>query len=668
MRENKEHSIGLIGQGLIYQHVRRHVESRYQIIPFTTENSPQQLTTCNIIVYCSDIWSPRILQQINRNCMQAHVALLPVSTLFDEGLIGPCVVPQRKGCTSCAEFRKLEATPSEFDRELLRRCLSQACEGVSQSLLSSFGMEILAVLVEEEIATYLERPNQIRTGCALLSLSLETLECHRHSFLPFPACPDCGELTKDRAELAVITLQSQLKPDAFTYRIKQPIANAEQVLTTYVDQRIGLVSSLTVEHTNLLPIASSQLFSESETTAGTGSTFSPQQSKLVSVLEALERYAGLRPRSKQTIVRASYHQLIQQAENVLDPTTLGVHSEERYSQLKNSSSRHMVRYHHDLVCHWVWGYSFQNQSPILVPEHCAYYGVPATEENPLFVFDASNGCALGNCLEEAIFHGILEVVERDAFLLTWYAQLKLPRLDLCSVTNPAIRLLINHLEYHSGYTIYAWNATLDHVIPCLWLLGVDEQNREGKPKVYVAAGAHPHPEQALLKALREFAMYLAFPCQLDQQTRTQALKMLADSSLVRKMDHHPLVYYLSEAFERLHFLYHTPRQQTFQEAFHGFYYDQPKCMDLRDDLEHLIKYYLKHGMDIIVVDQTAPEHLACGLRCFKVLIPGMLPMTFGHHNRRIIGFDRLRHLPFTLGYQDHPLTDAEINSHPHPFF
>jgi ribosomal protein S12 methylthiotransferase accessory factor len=200
------------------------------------------------------------------------------------------------------------------------------------------------------------------------------------------------------------------------------------------------------------------------------------------------------------------------------------------------------------------------------------------------------------------------------------------------------------------------------------LLGIDEQNRDGKPKAFVAAGSHPHPEQALLKALREFAMFLAHPRQLDQQSRARAREMLADSSLVQRMDHHPSVYYLPEAFERLHFLYHTPRQQTFQEAFQDFYQYPPECMDLRDDLERLIGSYQKHGTEVIVVDQTAPEHRPCGLHCVKVLMPGMLPMTFGQNNRRIIDFERLHQLPFTLGYRNHPLTTAEINPHPHPFF
>jgi ribosomal protein S12 methylthiotransferase accessory factor len=589
-------------------------------------------------------------------------------------MIGPCVIPQKQGCTSCAELRKLGATSFDADRELLHQYLSKEQElVVSQPWLSSFSLETLAVLAGEEIATYLQKPNQVQTNCALLAVSLATLECHRHAFLPFPVCPDCGQLTRDGAEQAVIALQSQSKTDVFTYRIRQPVASPEQILSTYVEQRTGLVSSLVVENTNLLPIASSHLSSESDKTAGTGCTLRPEQSKMVSVLEVIERYAGLRPRSKRTAVQASYNQLIQDAQQALDPTTLGLHSPEQYEQHQhnhqhNHSCRHLVPYHPDLVCHWVWGYSFQKQSPILVPEHCAYYGIPASKENPVFVSDISNGCALGNCLEEAIFHGMLEVVERDAFLLTWYARLQVPPLDLCSLIDPTIRLLIEHLEYHSGYTIHAFNLTLDHAVPCLCLLGVDEQDREGMPKAFVAAGSHPHPEQALLKALREFAMFVAFPRKLDQQKRARALEMFADSSLVRKMDHHPLVYYLPEAFERLHFLYHSPHKQTFQEAFSDFYQCPSECMDLREDLESLINYYLKRGNDVIVVNQTALEHHPCGLHCVKVLMPGMLPMTFGQHNRRITGFERLHQLPFTLGYQSYPLTEAEINPYPHPFF
>lgn len=672
MAEKKERLLGLIGEGRIYQKVKNYAEGVYEIIPCTMESTLQQLAACQIIIYCSDTWSPRSLQEINRRCLQAEVALLPVYTQFDEGIIGPCAVPGKKGCTSCAELRKLGTVSTEFERELWQQYLFKEDKpAVVQTWLSSFSLETLAALVCQEIAVYMQRPDQLRAECALLYVSLVSLECRRHTFLAHPACSDCQQPVRDRAELARITLQTQPKQDAGTYRIRRPAADSEQILARYVDRRTGLVSSLTVENTDLLPIASSRLAGETKGTAGTGSTPRPAQSKLVSVLEVVERYAGLRPRSKRTIVQASYNQLIQQKELALDPVTLGLHSPEQYEQQQqqhNHTGRHIVAYHPDLVCQWVWGYSFQHRAPILVPEHCAYYGLPSSVENPSFVYEISNGCALGNCLEEAIFHGMLEVIERDAFLLMWYAQLQVPRLQPSSITDPVVRLLSEHLAYHSGYTIQIFNITLDHAIPCLCLLGIDEQERQGTPRALVAAGSHPHPEQALLKALREFAMFRAFPRRLDQESRAEALKMLADANLVEKMEHHPLIYYLPEAFERLHFLYRAPHRQTFQEAFCDFYQQPSECMDLRDDLEALIATYLARDIDVIVVEQTAPEHHPGGLRCVKVLMPGLLPMTFGQRNRRITGFERLHRLPFDLGYRERPLTAAEINPHPHPFF
>jgi ribosomal protein S12 methylthiotransferase accessory factor len=629
--------------------------------------------TCALLVYCSDIWAPAALRDINRRCLQAGVALLPIYTQFAEGMIGPCVIPQQAGCTSCAELRKSGAVSFTADRELLRTSLSQARPPVaSQPWLSSFGLETLALLAAREVTTYLHDPAHLQTACALLTVSLSTLQCQRHSLLPSPACPDCGQQPADRAELAEIVLQARPEADASTYRLREPQAGPAQILATYVDQCTGLVSSLVTQQTRFLPATSTQLSTGAETTTGTGCTLRPDHSQQVSVLEVVERYAGLRPRGKRTAVRASYQQLLLDGQAVLDPTTLGLPALEQYEQQHDAHTcRRLLPYHPGLVCQWVWGYSFQRRSPVLVPEHCAYYGLPADDKNPLFVAEISNGCALGNCLEEAIFHGMQEVVERDAFLLMWYARLQVPRLDPHSLTDPTARLLLEHLEYHSGYTISIFHLALDHAVPCLCLLGVDEQLREGKPRAVVAAGSHPHPEQALVKALREFAMFMAFPRLLDQQSRVRAQEMLADAHLVRQMEHHPLVYALPEAFERLHFLYHTPRYQTFPAAFPEFYQSPgvpPQPLDLRENLEALIDYYLKRGIDSIVIDQTAPEHHSCGLSCVKVLMPGMLPMTFGQQNRRITGFPRLHQLPWTLGYQDHPLTVDEINPYPHPFF
>lgn len=73
-------------------------------------------------------------------------------------------------------------------------------------------------------------------------------------------------------------------------------------------------------------------------------------------------------------------------------------------------------------------------------------------------------------MEEAIFYGIMEVVERDSFLLTWYAQLPLTRLDPYSANDKELELMIERARAAAGYDIYLFNSTMEHGIPSIWAL------------------------------------------------------------------------------------------------------------------------------------------------------------------------------------------------------
>ncbi|PEN21916.1 bacteriocin biosynthesis protein SagD, partial [Bacillus wiedmannii] len=88
-----------------------------------------------------------------------------------------------------------------------------------------------------------------------------------------------------------------------------------------------------------------------------------------------------------------------------------------------------------------------------------------------------------------------------------------------------------------------------------------------------------------------------------------------------------MLYGLKETEERLHFLLRDDAPvQSFQEmnALQSF------DMDLTSDLHQLLNRLHQSGLEVIVVDQTVPLIEQNGLHCVKVMIPGMLPMTFGH--------------------------------------
>lgn len=139
---------------------------------------------------------------------------------------------------------------------------------------------------------------------------------------------------------------------------------------------------------------------------------------------------------------------------------------------------------------------------------------------------------------------------------------------------------------------------------------------------------------------------------------------MLDSSLVGKMDDHGMLYGLPEAEERLSFLLDENRPlRTFSEEFKR----GRKHADLAEDLKDLLQALHRQNLDAIVVDQTTSEIKRSGLHCVKVLIPGMSPMTFGHHLTRVKGLKRVLEVPMKLGYEKEPLTVDKLNQHPHPF-
>ncbi|MEO7194482.1 MAG: TOMM precursor leader peptide-binding protein, partial [Pseudonocardiaceae bacterium] len=530
------------------------------------------------------------------------------------------------------------------------------------SWLTTCGAELVAALVADELACLTGSPARARTRNAVLRVDLAGLTVSVHPFLPDPWCAACGDLPEDTEAAARIVTRPVPKPAPAGYRVR-PLSGAadrDRLLTRYVDTHSGVVSRLVKASDSTFPGAMALIGVRQSLSGanGSGRTLTAQAAEITAVTEALERYGGLAPCGKRTVVRGSYRQL---ADRALDPTSLGLHSEEQYAL----PGYHYQRYHHDLTLNWVWGYSFAQRRPLLVPERYAYYGISQGEPaDRSFVSENSNGCALGGCLEEAILYGLLEVAERDAFLLTWYARLPVPRVEVASLRGHPLALIIERIEHTTGHTIHIFNTTLEQRIPCVWVMAVDERDRPEVPKVVCGAGAHLDPGRALEGALLELARQVQHATRKYQDDRDRILAMVADPVNVREMADHAPLYYAPEAFERLSFLLDTPRRQTFAEMCRERHVPSA---DLSADVHEAIGRYLDTGLDVIAVDQTGPEHEAERFACAKVIVPGALPMVFGYRHQRIHGFDRLYRIGHQLGYHPRPLTHAELNPHPHPF-
>lgn len=592
------------------------------------------------------------------------VAWTPVRVELGTVVIGPMVTPGEAGCADCAEVRRSRVRPDKRLQDDARQRFPERYHAPDPAL-TSFGVTLAARLTGAEVTGSAAR---LRRGTVRLRLNTMSVSAHR--FLPDPHCPTCGGLADDSPDAARIELRPAPKLAPDRYRVRDLSAAMDHLIDTYVDAEHGLIRALQRTTLEIYPTMMAPIGLPGEppqTESGSGRELDYRTARLTAIAEAVERYGGVRPGGRRTVVRGSYREVaVDFAGQVLDPNTLGLYPDERYALPGFAYER----YTEDLQLSWVWGHSFARGGPILVPESCAYYRLHLAAKGAgqgfrPFVYEISNGCALGGCLEEAILHGILELAERDAFLLTWYARLPVRRLDLDSAKDRTIPLMAARLKAETGCDIHVFDTTTEHGIPSVWAMAVAPGADEGRLKAVCAAGAGLVPERAVAGALLELAPILQWRQGTYLEDAERAAAMVADGDRVRSMHDHTVLYSHAAAFDRFDFLFDSDRTVSIEESFANAF--RTSADDLRDDLTATLDRYLARGLDVIVVDQTGIEHTAGGFRCVKVLIPGLLPMTFGHRFRRVDGLARLLNVPHELGYRDRPLRTDEINPHPHPF-
>lgn len=120
---------------------------------------------------------------------------------------------------------------------------------------------------------------------------------------------------------------------------------------------------------------------------------------------------------------------------------------------------------------------------------------------------STNGLASGNTEEEAVFHGLCELVERDATTLDRVQGAKGRRrhIDIRAVEHPAVRALIDRIA-GCGFELWVFDQTSDIGVPALQaVIGDPSRGYTRHFDLATGYGCHPVAERALIRALTEAA-------------------------------------------------------------------------------------------------------------------------------------------------------------------
>ena len=316
----------------------------------------------------------------------------------------------------------------------------------------------------------------------------------------------------------------------------------------------------------------------------TGSTSSEALLKVIA--EGFERYALEQNRSER---KESANNL---GEPFIDPRVFTPYSK---AQLKNL--RGIIQFDPRREIDWVIGLRRVTGERVWVPMELVYYATEQMKrELKLCYMASSSGVAAHFKKEVAIDTALYELIERDAFSVTWYS-----RRQVNSINHKCLTLDLRDriLEWMKlGYKVSILDLTLDGppvVLVIIW-------SREKRPAICSGAACRSSFIDATLRAFNE-AEFMA----MTWHNRRSKIKM--EMNEIDNPETHGVFYLDPKNLSYVEWLLEAKESDVIREDFKG-------------DLQYF---------DPVLIDITPKDH-ACGLSVVRVISEKLMPINFGYGN------------------------------------
>jgi ribosomal protein S12 methylthiotransferase accessory factor len=307
----------------------------------------------------------------------------------------------------------------------------------------------------------------------------------------------------------------------------------------------------------------------------------------------------------------------------------------------------------DSVIHWAVGRSLFTGQRRYIPASFTYLPYRPTSPDEVIGPSFSTGMSAAWTLDDACLSGLLEVVERDAFAITWMGQLVRPRLEPRPDSELARRVAAVEADGCSSVTFVDLTTDLGLPVVC----AVVRRPALGRVLTTVGLSSKLCPSRACDKALCEaLSDHERLRTELADPRRPPWTPA-PDFSDVVDFEWHGRAYTDPRAQLALDFLTSSSEVHQIDGEF-----APPQAGDLVRTLRQLEE----HCSDVVMVDLTTRDMHELGLVVVKIFVPELVPLN-ADHRYPYLGHRRLH----THGGQRPDGTQEQLlthlNSYPHPF-
>ena len=420
-----------------------------------------------------------------------------------------------------------------------------------------------------------------------------------------------------------------------------------------VSPRVGIIRSLRPMITELVEPAPIMLYEAQladfeyagegarKIRLGVGKGTSDHAARMGAVGEALERYCSLQP-DIDTLVESSADELGPQA---IWPSELVLYAEEQYA----TRAIPYPRFTGGHRTSWVHARSLPGGDDTFVPAHFAYLR-PVGEH---WCHSTSNGLAAGPDLDSAVLGGLCELVERDAFLITWMNRLAVP--EVTFGRTHAVPYAIRAHYRRRGLEIRVFDATMDIPVSTMMAFAIDRTGRG--PSAVIGLGCSLDPVEAVTKAL--FEMCQGRVSELWRYRQRPTDERVTAIEQVRTLEDHGALFAEPHLLGELGFLLDGSEEVALESL------PDASCGSPGADLARCVDLLAAAGSRVAYVDLTTPDVAPFGIRVVRALATGLQPIHFGYGRERL-GGTRVFDVPRVLGYDSRTRTVRDLNRCPHP--
>jgi ribosomal protein S12 methylthiotransferase accessory factor len=366
-----------------------------------------------------------------------------------------------------------------------------------------------------------------------------------------------------------------------------------------------------------------------------GKGMSVDAARASAIGEAVERYSGGQWDVK-SIVHARRSELNGPS---IDPREMVLYTANQYRSIPYQP------YSDDTEMGWVRLRSLMDRQHYYAPAVGLLLGYQVTSEAENICPVTSNGLAAGGSLGNAILNAALEVIERDAFCMTWLNRLPSERFEPTTHPDPEIRSLVEAYR-RRGVEYAVFRLATDTPCSVFVAFGLQVDGQFG-PAAVAGLGADLDPIVAARKAMLEVAQVRP---SLRRKLRTtevcERLTILeADPTKVESLEDHDLLYASPKALPALDFLLKQPVAVS----------EWPKAPTAEmKTLRYLVDHLGSMKSNLMYLDLTPADMQSLGLHTVKALIPTFQPIDFGWSERQL-GLLKQRNTPETVNPDPHPI-------------